>query len=265
LHEYLTCVNRLDEVLDDFGECDAVVHLAASAFVQQSLSCPSHYWHNNLIETYELLCQTTDHFIPRFVFASSCAVYGDAGLGSSITEDFPKLPCSPYGHTKLACEQLIHDFCHAYSIGAVALRLFNVAGCGAGLRENHEPETHLIPSVIDKVINRIPIQIYNPQAMRDYVDVHDVARAFVTATVDGVISKTFRVFNIASGVSRSTIDVVRAIESELGFRGILETHPQRSGDPTNVHANIEWAERYLGWTPQVDFQTTIASAIKSRL
>ena len=149
-------IDHLDHQLV-VNRIEAVVHFAASAYVGESVTNPSKYYQNNLLNSLNLLERVRRHDIRRFVFSSTCATYGDPEK-LPLTEDHPQRPVSPYGHTKLAFEFMLRDYSAAYGIGFAALRYFNAAGASVDGKhgEHHDPETHLIPLVLQVALGQRP-------------------------------------------------------------------------------------------------------------
>ncbi len=167
----------------------AALHFAALAYVGESVSDPARYWRNNVVGSLTLLEAMRDHGVGRIVFSSTCATYG-LPVRLPLTEDHPQAPISPYGATKLAVERMLADLDPAHGLRAVALRYFNAAGADPDgeLGEEHEPETHLIPLVLQAALGRRPVAIFGTDyetpdgtCIRDYVHVTDLATAHVAA------------------------------------------------------------------------------------
>src|SRR5207248_11404656 len=181
--------HRLDQFLVE-RRIEAVVHFAAFAFVGESVTNPAKYYLNNLVNTINLMECLRRHGIGRFVFSSTAATYGIPEK-SPITEDTPQSPINPYGQTKLAMEKALGDYAHAYSWGIAALRYFNASGAAADgtIGEDHHPETHLIPLVIQAAVGQRPhIEVFGTDyptpdgtCIRDYIHVDDLAEAHLLA------------------------------------------------------------------------------------
>ncbi len=250
-----------------FGIPDAVVHLAASAIVSESCENPVKYWENNVAETQRMLYTMGCSKIPKLVFASSCSVYGNAE-SSRIQEHHQLQPVNPYGNTKLACERMISDFCTAHGMSAVSLRLFNVAGCGSGMKEAHHPETHLIPRILAACSDGPPITIYGHQydtkdgtAERDYVHVEDVADAFSRALVTQLAGH--QVYNIGSGIPTSVLDATMESMAITGRQIRMMTAAARPGDPPRLVSDPMMARMALGWVAKRSVREMIESAWES--
>jgi UDP-glucose 4-epimerase len=236
---------------------EAVCHFAAKIRVEESVSAPRLYWQGNLVRTLGLLeavlgCATP----PAFVFSSTAAVYGTP-REVPIDEDHPKRPESPYGETKLAVEHALESYGRAYGLRWVALRYFNAAGAdaAAGLGERHEPETHLIPIVLDAAAGVRPsVSIYGTHwptpdgtCVRDYVHVLDLCEAHLAALEHLVRGARSGAFNLGTGQGRSVREVVDAVRRVTGRPVPVVEAPERAGDPAVLVAKVERAEKLLGW------------------
>lgn len=219
--------HRLDEVILKYGPC-AVMHFAAAAYVGESVVDPGKYSRNNVSGTLILLEAMRDHTINKMVFSSTCAVYGEPER-SPISEEHPLNPINPYGMSKRMVEQMLEDFGRAYSLKSVALRYFNAAGADieGEIGETHDPETHLIPLVLDAAAGRSPeITIFGDDypttdgtCIRDYIHVTDLAKAHILALerLMGMESesmskrgdKSLQVYNLGNGLGASVRQVIK--------------------------------------------------------
>lgn len=248
----------LNGVFDDYT-IDAVMHFAALASVGDSVKDPEKYYRNNIIGTLNLLQVMREQGVNQMIFSSSAAVYGDPEV-IPIPEDHPKHPKSPYGRTKWMTEEILQDYTAAYGLHYIALRYFNAAGCDpeGQLGENHDPETHLIPIVLDVALGkRDCITIFGNDydtpdgtCIRDYVHVSDLAEAHVlslSALANGAESTTYNL-GIGSGYSvREVIDVCRRV---TGHAIIVREGERRAGDPPRLIANPARIKRDLNWQPR---------------
>ncbi|MBX3220867.1 MAG: UDP-glucose 4-epimerase GalE [Labilithrix sp.] len=236
---------------------DAVCHFAAKIRVEESVSAPRLYWHGNLVRTLGLLEAVLEQPTPpAFVFSSTAAVYGTPDE-VPIDEDHPKRPESPYGETKLAVERALESYGRAHGLHWTALRYFNAAGADAeaGLGERHEPETHLIPIVLDVALGARPsLAIYGTAwptpdgtCVRDYVHVLDLCEAHLAALRHLVQGGASGAFNLGTGRGRSVREVVDAAARVTGRAVPVTEAPTRAGDPAELVAKVERAERILGW------------------
>ncbi|MGH2876171.1 MAG: UDP-glucose 4-epimerase GalE [Solirubrobacteraceae bacterium] len=232
---------------------DGVLHFAALALVGESVQYPERYWRNNVVGSLHLLDAIRAHDIKRLVFSSTCAVYGQPDE-VPISEDATPRPTSPYGASKLAVDQMIGDFCRAHGIGAVSLRYFNVAGAGADVGEDHEPETHLIPNILRAASGRLPhVDVYGTDyptpdgtAIRDYIHVEDLSEAHLLA-LDGTREGEHRIFNLGNGSGFSVREVIEAARRVTGREIAVREAPRRPGDPPRLVAAAGLIRDELGW------------------
>ncbi|MGZ4350747.1 MAG: UDP-glucose 4-epimerase GalE, partial [Solirubrobacteraceae bacterium] len=184
---------------------DGVLHFAALALVGESVTHPERYYHANVVGTMNLLDAIRDAGVPRLVFSSTCAVYGQPDE-VPMSESAPPRPTSAYGASKLAVDLMIGDYCRAHGLGAVSLRYFNVAGASGDAGEDHYPETHLIPNVLRTAQGRNPhVELFGTDyptpdgtAIRDYIHIEDLSDAHLLA-LNGTIESTHRIFNLGNG------------------------------------------------------------------
>ncbi len=245
---------------------DAVLHFAAKSLVGESVAKPSLYWHANVLGSRALLDAIITHGVPRLVFSSTAAVYGEP-TAVPITEDMPPRPTNTYGCTKLAVDMMITNECAASELAAVSLRYFNVAGAAFGAGERHTTETHLIPIALDAVAGRRDkLDIYGDDwptddgtPIRDYVHVADLARAHVLA-LGAARPGEHLICNLGNGNGFSVRDVINCVEAVTGVTVPVAAAPRRAGDPARLVASAERALERLGWTPQLDLQQMVADA-----
>jgi UDP-glucose-4-epimerase GalE len=248
---------------------DAVVHFAAFASVPESVVNPSKYYLNNLSNSLNLMERVRRHDIKRFVFSSTCATYGDPER-TPLTEDHPQRPVNPYGATKLAFERMLQDYAAAYGIGAVALRYFNASGAAldGSLGEDHTPETHLIPLVLQVPLGKRPhIDIYGTDyptpdgtAIRDYIHVEDLATAHVLA-LEKMKEGAFAAYNVGTGTGNSVKEVIATCEAVVGKKIAQKLAPRRAGDPPVLVASADKIRKELGWVPKFpDLRTIVETA-----
>jgi UDP-glucose 4-epimerase len=246
---------------------DGVLHFAAFALVGESVEQPGLYYENNVLGSLNLLNAMVAAKIPRLVFSSTCAVYGQPDA-VPIAETAPPRPANAYGASKLAVDYMIGDFCTAFGLGAVSLRYFNVAGARGPLGEDHEPETHLIPNIL-RVLQgkRESVDILGTDyptpdgsAVRDYIHIDDLADAHALA-LDGARPGEHRIFNLGTGTGFSVRQVVAAVEQVTGRRISSQERPRRPGDPPQLVADGRKIREELGWQPRKpDLETMIADA-----
>ncbi len=247
---------RLAEVMTRHRPA-AVVHFAAFAYVGESVTDPAKYYRNNVVGTLSLLEAMRTQGIDRIVFSSTCATYGVPET-VPISEDTPQKPINPYGASKLMIERVLSDYADAYGMKGVALRYFNAAGADADgeIGESHDPETHLIPLVLDAASGARPhITVLGNDyltpdgtCIRDYVHVTDIAEAHVRA-LNGLGSGTLRrAYNLGTGSGFSVAQVVAAAQRVTG-RTIPVIHgARRPGDPAQLLADARLLARELNWT-----------------
>lgn len=237
---------------------EAVMHFAAKIRVEESVADPRLYWNRNLVATLGLLDAVLDEPVP-FVFSSTAAVYGTPE-SSPIDEDHPKKPVSPYGDTKLAIELALAAYGHAFALPWIALRYFNAAGAdpSSGLGERHEPESHLIPIVLDAALGkRASVALYGtdwPTAdgscVRDYVHVLDLCDAHLAALEHLARGGVSCALNLGTGHGHSVKEVIAAAERVSGRAIAVKPSPRRAGDPAELVAKVDRAKKVLGWQAQ---------------
>lgn len=250
---------------------EAVFHFAAKIRVEESVSAPRLYFQGNLTRTLGLLEAVLDAPTrPAFVFSSTAAVYGTPDE-VPIDEDHPKRPESPYGETKLAVERALEAYGRAYGLRWAALRYFNAVGAyaEAGLGERHEPETHLIPIILEVALGkRKSVSIYGtswPTAdgtcIRDYVHVRDLCEAHLAALQHLTQGGASGAFNLGTGQGRSVREVVESVKRVTGRPVAVVEAPPRAGDPAELVAKVERAARVLGWkAKRTDLDAIVADA-----
>jgi UDP-arabinose 4-epimerase len=254
---------------------DAVIHFAASAYVNESVIKPRKYFQNNVANMLVLLEEILDAGITRVVFSSSCATYGIPST-LPINEDHPQSPINPYGDSKLFGERMLRAFGDAYGLNWVALRYFNAAGADLDgeLGENHQPETHVIPLVIDSALGRRPLfEIYGTDfptrdgtAVRDFIHVRDLANAHLAALRYLIQGGPSIELNVGSGVGHSVRDVISAVELASGRPVPVCEIGRRKGDPPALIADPNRARDVLGWdVHHSDLISIVESALKWRV
>jgi UDP-glucose-4-epimerase GalE len=248
---------RLETLLRE-KRIEAVMHFAASAYVGESVENPAKYYQNNIVATLSLMEAMRAAGTRCIVFSSSCATYGTP-LKIPMTEDEPQHPINPYGFTKLAIEHALTDYAHAYGWGFAALRYFNASGAATdgSIGEDHQPETHLIPLVLQTALGqRKEVLVYGddyPTAdgtcIRDYVHVDDLATAHEAAlerTARGAQLK----LNLGTGSGASVRQVIDACCRITGKPIPSRTVARRPGDPPELIADASRAQAELEWSPQ---------------
>ncbi len=248
---------------------DVVMHFAARCYVGESVRQPLAYYRNNVGATTTLLTGMVEAGVERFVFSSSCAVYGTPDI-LPMTESLPKSPLSPYGRTKWMVEQILADTAVAHGLGSISLRYFNAAGAAADGRigEDHDPETHLIPLALFAAGGSGPaLTVFGDDydtadgtCVRDYVHVEDLAEAHALA-IGAIQPGTARAFNLGTGRGHSVREVMDAVHQVTGREVPHAIGPRRPGDPPALYANADLARDALEWQPRyTDLQVIVRTA-----
>jgi len=247
---------------------DAVMHFAAATYVGESVENPEYHYRNNIGGTLSLLNAMRKAGVKRMLFSSTCATYGMTPK-VPMSEDSPQEPFSPYARTKLAVEWMIRDFAHAYGLGFTLLRYFNAAGASADgdLGEDHDPETHLIPLVLQVALGqREHITVFGDQhptpdgtCIRDYIHVDDLASAHISALERLGPGVEFKC-NLGTGRGTSVNEVIEACRAITGHPIPAVVAGPRAGDPPSLVADSSLARRELGWLPKF---TSIAPIVQS--
>ena len=249
---------------------DAVMHFAALAYVGESVKAPGLYYDVNVNGTRVLLDAMVRADVRAIVFSSSCAIYGEPDRIPIVESTRPD-PINPYGFTKLACERMMDDFERAHGLKSVRLRYFNAAGADptAEIGEDHQPETHLIPLVLDAALGRTSeIQVFGTDyqtpdgtAIRDYVHVSDLARAHVLAVQYVLGGGDTIAVNLASGRGASVREVIDTARAATGRKFDARDVERRPGDLSILVADATRARELLGWCAErSDLATIIADA-----
>ncbi len=261
------CQVWLEQILDEH-KIEAVVHFAGSCYVGESVTKPAKYYENNLVGTLSLLDAMLVVGVQQIVFSSTCATYGVPSR-VPITEDESQEPVNPYGFTKLAIERAMIDYGRAYGLGSVALRYFNASGAAAdgSIGEDHDPETHLIPLVLQTALGQRPhVQIFGTDyptpdgtCIRDYIHVEDLADAHLRA-VQQIRPGELQAFNLGTGRGYSVREVIDLSCRITGRPIAVIESPRRPGDPPQLVAAADKARRELGWQPR---HTTLDTIIET--
>jgi UDP-arabinose 4-epimerase len=258
---------------------DAVMHFAAHAYVGESVENPRKYFQNNVLGALRLLNSALDAGIRRFVFSSSCAVYGIPGR-VPITEQTPREPVNPYGASKLFFESALEAYGRAYGLRSVSLRYFNAAGGDESgeIGEMHDPETHLIPLALAASAENGPeLQVFGADyptpdgtCVRDYIHVNDLADAHVRALQylellpeeksSDEKSGGALAINLGTGRGHSVLEIIQAAENATGRPVRRTMGPRRPGDPPALVADPAKAQRVLGWAAQRNLADVVSSA-----
>ncbi|QDY06452.1 UDP-glucose 4-epimerase GalE [Micromonospora sp. HM134] len=253
-------VHEAARVLTPDAGFDGVLHFAALIAAGESMVHPERYWHANTVSSIALIDAVRAARVPRLVFSSTAAVYGNP-VELPIPETAVKAPTNTYGATKLAVDLVLTSEATAHDLAAVSLRYFNVAGAylrdGLAIGERHDPETHLIPIALDVAAGRREkLQLFGDDyptvdgtCVRDYIHVEDLARAHLLALTAAVPGR-HRIYNLGNGsgfTNRQVVDVVREV---TGQPVPVETAPRREGDPAELVASSALARQELGWVPE---------------
>jgi UDP-glucose 4-epimerase len=235
------------------GHFDVVFHFAAKALIPESVTNPGTFFDNNLAAGIVFIECLRKAGVRNFVFSSTAAVYGNP-TRVPIREDDPKDPVNAYGESKLALERVLQWYCSAYGWSVVAFRYFNACGSIEGHGEMHDPETHIIPLLLQAITGKRPFfEIYGDDyptpdgsCLRDYVHVLDIAEAHVLA-LQKLNVPGFRAFNLGTGCSHTVKEICRVVEKVTGRRIPLRVGPRRLGDPAVLCASPEAISADLGW------------------
>lgn len=258
----LADLNLLENLFQDH-DFDGVMHFAANSLVGESIEHPSKYYRNNVSNTLNLLDVMVRHDVKHFIFSSTAATFGEPDY-VPIDEAHPQNPINPYGASKLMIERILQDYASAYGLNSVCLRYFNA--CGADpegeLGENHDPETHLIPLILQAASGRRDsITVFGRDyatedgtCIRDYIHISDLCSAHSLA-LDYLLSEkesgalTFNLGNSKGFSVQQVIDVVQKVVTEDGFTLNVKEGARRQGDPAVLIAKASLASSKLGWQP----------------
>jgi UDP-glucose 4-epimerase len=247
---------------------DAVLHFAALALVAESVEHPERYHRGNFVATLNLLDAMREAQIKRLVFSSTCAVYGEPDE-VPMPETLPTNPVNAYGNSKLAIDRMISDECRAHGLGAVSLRYFNVAGASGDLGEDHEPETHLIPLVLQAAAGkRDHVSVFGTDyptedgsAVRDYIHIEDLGEAHILGLERATNPGEHAIYNLGNGTGFSVRQVIEAARAVTGRDIRVKEEGRRAGDPAALVASSQKIRDELGWVPRKpEIETMIADA-----
>lgn len=267
----LSNLSDIDAIFDRY-EIDAVFHFAAYAYVGESVDNPEKYYYNNVVNTLNLLNVMKKHDCNKIIFSSTCATYGVPDR-LPITEDMPQNPINPYGATKLMVERIFKDYHKAYGLEFVVLRYFNAAGADPDgeIGESHNPETHIIPLVLDAASGLKPdVKVFGDDydtpdgsCVRDYIHVTDLATAHLLALHHLEQGGESDFFNLGNERGTSVFEVVESVRRVTGNKFLTSIAQRRPGDPAKLVGSSKKVQEVLGWIPQFsDIDTIISHAWK---
>lgn len=250
----------------------AVMHFAAFSLVGESVVDPLKYYQNNVAATLTLLKVMMKHNVKNFIFSSTAATYGIPNV-EIIDEQTAAAPINPYGHSKLMIEQILADFSKSYDLRYVILRYFNAAGAheSAKIGESHEPETHLIPIVLQQLLGqRDKVSVFGTDydtadgtCIRDYIHVTDLASAHILA-LEALLTEKKRaeIYNLGNGLGYSVKEVIETCEAVTGVKANVEMAGRRAGDPARLVASSQKIYSELGWKAERNLEQIIGDAWK---
>ncbi|MGH9946838.1 MAG: UDP-glucose 4-epimerase GalE [Pyrinomonadaceae bacterium] len=247
---------------------EACVHFAAFANVSESVTNPSKYFENNLFQTNDLLISLIEENVRNVVFSSTCATYGNPEK-IPIDESHPQKPINPYGWSKFMIERILESYATAYGLRFVALRYFNACGATEKCGEHHDPESHLIPNVLNAACGELPfVSVFGGDystddgtCIRDYIHVADLGDAHLLALdyLSGGGDSTH--INLGNGLGFSVLEVIDAARKVTGRSIKTNIESPRAGDPARLIASSAKAAEVLGWKPKIsDIELIIESA-----
>ncbi|MDO5825776.1 MAG: UDP-glucose 4-epimerase GalE [Methanosphaera sp. rholeuAM130] len=256
-------IKDIDAIEEIFKEYDiqAVMHFSSFIEVGESVQNPMKYYQNNVVNTLNLLNVMIKYDVKKFIFSSTCATYG-VPQKIPLTENHPQNPINPYGWTKLMVERILKDYDIAYGLKSIILRYFNASGADESglIGEDHSPESHLIPLILDAAISkRDDIKIYGTDydtpdgtCIRDYIHVNDLADAHIKALEYLNTNNTSNEFNLGNGKGFSVREVIDSVKRVTGREFKVSETPRREGDPAVLIGSAKKAHDLLGWTPKYD-------------
>ncbi len=240
---------------------DAVIHFAAKSLVAESFKSPEKYYKNNILGTINLVEEILKNDINKLVFSSSAAIYGNPS-SEKISEVHPKKPINPYGRSKLYTENILEDFTKSNELKVICLRYFNAAGAdpSGDIGEDHDPETHLIPNILNSVIhNKIVLEVfgddyptYDGTCIRDYIHVNDLAEAHILGIEKIDKLKDFSALNLGNGNGFSIIEIIKSVERVINAPVSYKVSQRRKGDPAVLVADNSLSKKELGWQPDYE-------------
>ena len=250
-------------------EIEAVIHFAAWIEMGESMARPHKYFHNNVYGSLQLLQAMVDSKVDKLVFSSTAGVYGNP-LQIPIKEDDPKIPLNPYGQSKLMVEQLLHFFSDIHKLRSVNIRYFNAAGArlDGSLGEAHQPESHLIPNIIQAVIHNQEFHLFGDDydtpdgtCIRDYIHVLDLAQTHLIALEALASGHPTDIYNAGIGTGYSNKEVIKMVEEIAGKKVNVKVEPKRPGDASQLISDPQKFQTEFNWQPRYsDLRTIIQTA-----
>ncbi len=246
---------KLDETMQQF-EVTSVMHFAAETIVERSMTDPARYFQNNVVLSFNLLEAIRRQGVKKMVFSSSAAVYGEP-VNIPIKEEDPKSPTNSYGESKLITEMMLRWYDTAYGMKYAALRYFNAAGASEKYGEDHDPESHLIPLVLQTALGkRDHIEVFGTDyqdtsdgsCIRDYIHIIDLAQAHILAL--DALEQGSRIYNLGNGDGYSVLEVIEKAKEVTGRKVKVVYGKRRPGDPARLVASSERIRREIGWEPK---------------
>ncbi len=257
--------------LFDSHQFDAVMHFSALSLVGDSVAHPLLYYRNNVSGAINLFDAMLHHKVNRCIFSSTAAVYGTPET-AIIDETHPTRPINPYGRNKLSIEQLLQDLHTAHGLSSLSFRYFNAAGADLSgrLGEAHNPESHLIPLVLESLLHDGAMRVFGDDydtgdgtCVRDYVHVNDLCEAHLLGLEHVWHNQGAQVMNLGNGQGFSVLEVLKAVEQVTGREVRYSVVERRPGDPARLVASSTFAEQKLGWRPQyTELESIIETAWK---
>ncbi|MEE2923661.1 MAG: UDP-glucose 4-epimerase GalE [bacterium] len=260
-----------EDLLDDIftkNKIKAVMHFSAFIAVGESVQKPGIYYDNNVSKTVTLLNKMIQHNVPYFIFSSTCAIMGEPQY-LPLDEKHPRNPINPYGWSKYMVEQILHDFEQAHGLKSTVLRYFNASGADpdAQVGEKHDPETHLIPLILDAAMGvRENITIFGDDyetrdgtCIRDYIHVNDLAEAHLLALNWMVENQQCNHFNLGNGEGFTVKEIIEVVEKVTGKSVPIKMGMRREGDAASLVGSSEKAQKVLGWVPKLNSIEDIVS------
>lgn len=259
--EFIEC-DLLDK--DKLAKClnrrhfDGVIHFAAKSLVAESVINPLKYYKNNFVGSLNLINELIKNDVTNLVFSSSAAIYGNPKKGK-ISEDDEVNPINPYGSSKLMVERLLNDVCSSLSFSSVSLRYFNAAGAhiSSKIGELHDPETHLIPNILNSVLNKNNLTIFGNDyltrdgtCIRDYIHVSDLADAHLKALHKIMNKGIYTSYNLGNGEGFSVLEIINSCEKITKSKINFKYDKRRPGDPAILIADNSKSIEELNWDPK---------------